>query len=118
MEYVDYQFYQEKYLLGKEAMIDSASFAYYESRAVDAIRQRTLNRSDLFIGTNEVKLCVCAIAESLFEEEKSNKEISAETVGPHSVTYKTKDQKQFASEREAIFRKYLLYLNLLSRKIY
>ena len=88
----DYSFYTDNYLLGRKAVIDAASFPFWERKASQTVRILTygnINESEPI--SENVQLCVCELAEALYRQDKadgaSGKKIASEHVGGHSVTY-------------------------------
>lgn len=91
MSYADYEYYNNEYLLGKAALISAADFNYYEAKAAGKVDYYTFGR--LKTSTDipeEVKKCVCDIAEKLHEYDKAVKGITSEKVGDYSVSYESK----------------------------
>lgn len=79
MSYADYEYYNNEYLLGKAALISAADFNYYEAKAAGKVDYYTFGR--LKTSTDipeEVKKCVCDIAEKLQEYDKAVKGITSE----------------------------------------
>lgn len=67
--YVDYQYYVDKYLLGRDPVIaDQNDFAFFERQAGKEVDNRTFCRiaknPDLL--TEDVKTCICAVTEFLY----------------------------------------------------
>ena len=90
MIYADHSFYTASYLVGKEAVIDTASFAYYARKATQIIKQNTFGNINESSIPDEVKMCCCELAEHLFTQAelvKSNNGIASEKVGEYSVSY-------------------------------
>ena len=88
-----YEFYQTEYF-GK--LLTSEEFPEYATRADAWLSELTFDRyssPDLSESQIQaVKMSECAVAEICYElqaEQASNPSISKETVGSHSVTYRT-----------------------------
>lgn len=88
------EYYTEAYLQGREAVIDTASFPFYATKATREIKQYTFDNIDEakpFI--DEVQMCCCELAEHLLETEKQEKSrpfgVTSEKVGEHSISYET-----------------------------
>ena len=89
----DFNFYQTEYL-GK--LLSSEEFPEYATRADAWLSELTYNRycsPDLSESQlKAVKMAECAVADLWYQlqtEQASNPAISKETVGSHSVTYRT-----------------------------
>lgn len=68
---VTYEYYAESYLLGKEAEIPEKIFPYYEKQARTEIDRMTFDRiKNMSEIPEEVKECVCDVAELLFKAEQ------------------------------------------------
>jgi hypothetical protein len=89
--YADSTFYTGTYLAGKEAVIDTASFAFYARAASQVIRRFTfgnINETSTII--DEVKMCCCELAEHLYLTKKQMEEANgkaSEKVGEYSISY-------------------------------
>ena len=70
--YIEYQYYEEKYLLGKEPVIPDNEFAFWEKQARMIIDERTFDRikKDEKLLSDKVRDCACAIAEVLYRSEQ------------------------------------------------
>lgn len=122
---VDYNFYLNDYLMGVEPTIDEASFPFLAKKAELIIADYTNNLYLNATGTDlvRVKECLCALAESLNQEETTsggtNGVVQSESVGGHSVSYTVKSGTQYASDRENIMRLYLWSIGFKrNRKVY
>lgn len=89
--FADSRYYSEIYLSGREAVVDTASFAFYARKATQEIKRYTgqnVNESNL---PDCVKLCCCEVAELLYSAEKAasahNSGVTSESVGSWSVNY-------------------------------
>lgn len=119
MSYADYEYYNNEYLLGKAALISAADFNYYEAKAAGKVDYYTFGR--LKTSTDipeEVKKCVCDIAEKLQEYDKAVKGITSEKVGDYSVSYESKAVQKDNCDNEIkdCIKNYLSHTGLLSRK--
>lgn len=71
MEYVNYEYYVEAYLLGKQPAIPEKTFRYYEKQAEKEINRMTFDRvKEMKEAPEEVKDCVCDVAEILCKAEQ------------------------------------------------
>lgn len=90
----DYTFYKDKYLLGREAVIDATSFPFYERKASNEVRKYTFgNINESVTIPDVVQLCVCEVAEHLYNCDKRTKEtyqgVTSEKDGTWSATYES-----------------------------
>ena len=68
--YADVQFYNQEYLLGRNSKIPDGEFAYWSMQASGEIRRYTFGRVDAMENVpDQVKLCCCEIAETLYAAE-------------------------------------------------
>lgn len=110
--YTDLEFYLLKYLTGTPPVIDNQSFAFYERKAAILLNRFTFSRiTDI---TDDIKLCVCEMAEYLYLN-KDNEGIVSENNDGYSVTY-DKDSSQY-DRLYKIAEKYLSGTGLLYRGI-
>lgn len=72
MMYIEYQYYKDKYLLGRESVIPESEFAFWEKQARMIIDERTFDRirKDENLLTDKVRDCAGAIAEVLYKSEQ------------------------------------------------
>lgn len=106
--YADYTYYTTTY---QGAAIPAASYDALSIRAmwyVDSLIKHQTNPGDA------VKMASCAVAEVLFDHEQSGG-VSHETVGRHSVTYASQQEKN-ARLYEAAYS-YLCNTGLLYRAV-
>lgn len=93
MIYADFTLYREKFLTGKEPVLDIGSFDYYARKATLEIKRYTGSNIDDGNVPEDVKMCCCEIAEIIYIGEKtaSGKGIASENVGGWSVSYETSE---------------------------
>lgn len=96
-----FEFYTDSYLSGREAVLDAASFPFWERKASHEVQLRTFGRIDES-GTvpDEVQGCVCELAEILFTQDALRRKsagIASERVGEYSISYQA---PRGASEEE------------------
>ena len=117
----DFNFYQTEYL-GK--LLSSEEFPEYATRADAWLSELTFGRyssPDLSESQLQaVKMAECAVADLWYQlqtEQASNPAISKETVGSHSVTYRTGTEaaSSWAARIYDTAAKYLLTTGLLYR---
>ena len=104
MGHIDYPFYTDEYLKGKEPKVSQGYFGFYDSQAEAIIKEMTHGRSDTYIDGNEVKMATCAAMEQIYAaigESTENDDadvipagVSSEKVGDYSVTYLNNSQEE------------------------
>lgn len=97
----DYTFYKDKYLSGKEAVLDAASFLFWERKACNIVRNLTFGNIDETAEITEtVQMCVCEVAELLQKQEQQAKTagVASEKVGDYSVSYRAQSDKEKKNE--------------------
>lgn len=113
----DYSFYTENYLQGRKAVLDAASFPFWERKASQMVRSLTFgNIDESGVIPEPVQLCVCEVAETLYRQEKaegSGKAITSEKVGGHSVTYQLKTAAEKQMEIYSIVNTWLADTGLM-----
>lgn len=97
MIYIDENYYKEKYLLGKKAVIDTASFLFYANKASKEIDKYTFGCATEI---ESVKMCCCELAETLYEHDNSKQKqgVVSEKVDEYSVNYTQVDIKSKINE--------------------
>lgn len=133
--YADYGFYENEYLLGKEAVIVEGLFPYYARVATQEIKNviRLDMVDDNLQATEEMKMATCEIAELLasldnnsISDADGNKTsvptgVSSERVGEYSVTYSgnTASEKEAAKKQgvKSIVKRWLGLTGLLFRGV-
>lgn len=106
--YANFEFYSTTYLLGKEAVLDAASFPFYAMAATREILRYTGGQPPDAEDTDRLRYCCCAVAELLYTaaQEKSSGAVSSEAVGAWSVQYESAEASQKALRgriREAVY---------------
>lgn len=84
------EYYTDKYLMGRQAVIDTASFPSYALKATQRIKQYTgTNIDETVTFTDEVQMCCCEIAEYIFKQDNTGRDpnIASERVGEYSLTF-------------------------------
>lgn len=71
--YVNYGYYESKYLLGREPTVPEDDFMFWEKQTERVLNQHTFNRltADTGLLTDEVKDCACELTELLYQADKS-----------------------------------------------
>lgn len=110
----DYTFYTEKYLSGRGAALDTASFPFWERKASQEVRKYTFGNIDESRAIPEaVQMCVCEVAELLSRHEREDSNIVSETSGKLSTTYKVKTSAEKNMEVYAVISSWLENTGLL-----
>lgn len=67
--YADFQYYTDEYLLGRAPVINGKDFDFFSRLAEKEINNRTFGRikTNPCLLTDDVKSCVCAVAEFLYK---------------------------------------------------
>lgn len=84
--YADLTYYTDTY---KGAVLDTASFPRYSTKATQKIKLHTFNRIRDDSIPDEAKMCTCELAEAIYKHENAEDSgnIASEKVGEHSVSY-------------------------------
>ncbi len=71
--YVNYGYYESKYLLGREPTVPEDDFMFWEKQTERVLNQYTFGRltTDTELLTDEVKDCACELAELLYQADRS-----------------------------------------------
>jgi hypothetical protein len=96
ISYTTLDYYTTKYLQGKQAVIDAASFPLYARKATQRIKQFTGDNVDEAVALlDELQMCCCEVAEALFKADlEDTKGIASEKVGEYSVSYVSPEAKE------------------------
>lgn len=94
ISYTTVEYYTDKYLMGRQAVIDTAVFPFYAQKATQVIKQYTFDNIDEAQPLiDELQMCCCEVAEHLYETEEQNKSkpvgVTSEKVGEYSVSYES-----------------------------
>lgn len=78
--YVNYGYYESKYLLGREPTVPEDDFMFWEKQTERVLNQHTFGRltADTELLTDEVKDCACELAELLYQADKSAQQAAAQ----------------------------------------
>lgn len=78
--YVNYGYYESKYLLGREPTVPEDDFMFWEKQTERVLNQHTFGRltADTELLTDEVKDCACELAELLYQADKSAQQAVAQ----------------------------------------
>ena len=93
MAYADYAYYSGTFY---GDLIPEESFDKYITRASDYVDRITMNRAATYTADDAVKKASCAVADQFFRIHSARAsiasadgELASETVGSHSVTYRS-----------------------------
>ncbi len=122
IHYADEQFYKDSYLLGREAVINTA-FPYFSRLASQEIKRFAGSNIDEYNVPECVKMCCCEIAETIYNDEKKTNEhigVTSESVGGWSKSYESTEQAKQVMQKNIknIVYKWLSGTGLLYRGVY
>lgn len=100
--YVDYNYYVNNYLQGREQVVPTTSFNFYSMKATTEIRNRIFDKP--IVIDEDIKNCTCDLAEYFYRDDTntltvnktSQNGISSESVGEYSVTYATTKSEEYS----------------------
>lgn len=119
----DNTFYTEKYLLGREAVIDATSFPFWERKASNEVRKYTFgNINENGTIPEVVQLCVCELTEYLYKQDNKDHDddVVSEKKAEWSTTYvSAKESNELKQSRtKEIIYNWLANTGLLYRGCY
>lgn len=112
----DYTFYEDKYLSRREAVLDAASFKFWERKASNIVRSLTFGNIDENQEIlEEVQMCVCEVAELLYTQKERAKtsDMASEKVGDYSVSYRAQTDNERKAEISNVVSEWLADTGLL-----
>lgn len=70
--YVNYGYYESKYLCDREPVVPEDDFRFWEKQAARVVDQYTFDRlaSNSGLATDDVKECICELTELLYQADK------------------------------------------------
>lgn len=96
--YADSVFYLNEYLSGKDAVLPAQSSDFWLRKAQITLKTFTFDNIDESAAIPyEVKMCICEIAELIFNDEKNatlQGGVASESVGGWSKHYESSQQKE------------------------
>ena len=123
ISYTTVEYYTDKYLMGRQAVIDAAVFPFYAQKATQRIKQYTGDNIDETLPfIDEVQMCCCELAEYLYKQDNKDhdEDVQSEKKGEWSATYVSgqtaEDIKQ--STIKGIIYNWLAMTGLLYRGCY
>lgn len=111
MNFTTIEFYTDSYLMGRVAVLDTATFPFYATKATQTIKHYTFDNISLNEPINDVvQMCTCELAEFLYTDEEQSKNqttgVTSEKVGEFSISYessKVKADNKNSKIREIIY---------------
>jgi hypothetical protein len=105
VSYTTVEYYTDKYLMGRQAVIDTAVFPFYAQKATQVIKQYTFDNVDETKPfKDEIQMCCCEVAEHLYTTEEHNKSkpvgVTSEKVGEYSVSYESNKATEDISNKK------------------
>lgn len=99
---VGFRYYSEGFLLGRAAVVPESEFPYWEKQALSRVDAVTFGRVGKMTELPEkVKDCICAIAETLYNAEKSRM-ASMGASGPMTSYSNDGESGSFAVDSESL----------------
>lgn len=104
--YADKKYYAEKYLTGRESVIEERSIDFFLRKALQTIKPHIIGNIDE--GSEipeELKMCQCEIAEILYvqsEREKVSGGVISESVSGWSKSYENSEQLNLQTEKKIL----------------
>ncbi len=90
ISYTTVEYYTNKYLMGRQAVIDTAVFPFYAQKATQVIKQYTFDNIDENKPfKDEIQMCCCELAEYLYKQDNKDhdEDVQSEKKGEWSATY-------------------------------
>lgn len=90
ISYTTIEYYNDKYLQDRQAVVDTASFPLYAQKATQRIKQYTGDNIDETLPfIDEVQMCCCELAEYLYKQDNKDhdEDVQSEKKGEWSNTY-------------------------------
>lgn len=128
--YVNYGYYESKYLLGREPTVPEDDFMFWEKQTERVLNQHTFGRltTDTELLTDEVKDCACELAELLYQADKSAQQAAVQggvlqsysndgESGTFDLSQSTFTEKGKAKKISEIIHRYLGNTGLLYRGV-
>nr|DAM36589.1 MAG TPA: Head Tail Connector Protein [Caudoviricetes sp.] len=126
--YVNYGYYESKYLLGREPTVPEDDFLFWEKQTERVLNQHTFGRltTDTELLTDEVKDCACELAELLYQADKSAQQAAVQggvlqsysndgESGTFDLSHSTFTEEGKAKKIREIIHRYLGNTGLLYR---
>lgn len=126
--YVNYGYYESKYLLGREPTVPEDDFMFWEKQTERVLNQYTFGRltADTELLTDEVKACACELAELLYQADKSAQQAAVQggvlqsysndgESGTFDLSHSTFTEEGKAKKIREIIHRYLGNTGLLYR---
>lgn len=105
-EYADKKFYAEKYLLGKESVIEERSIDFFLRKALQTVKPHIIGNIDEGGEIPELlKMCQCEVAEILYKEDRREEQsggVTSESVAGWSKSYENSEQLNLQTEKKIV----------------
>lgn len=108
--YADLEFYHSTYCNGREPLLTDNEFLHYEQKAAAVLNRLTFGR--ICKADDNIRFCVCAVAEQL-QTDTAHEGISSENNDGYSVSYT--DNSRTGAKLSDIVKTYLSNTDLLYR---
>ena len=115
---MNYDFYVNQY---GGSIIPEADFKRLSNKAKAAMDYFTFNRIDWAEADDNIKICLCEVAEVVYQVENiaKNGVISSEAVGEYKISYDTKASSELITHQQSkaylVVAKYLMHTGLMYR---
>lgn len=108
--YASLEFYRSKYCNGRDPLLSDNDFLHYEQKAAAVLNRLTFGR--IHEADDNVRFCVCAVAEQM-QADNAHNGISSENNDGYSVSYT--DSEKNDKKLSDIAKTYLCGTDLLYR---
>lgn len=105
MVYADYEYYLDGYLLGKAPAVPDGVFLYWEKQARAEVDARTFGRlrADPGLVSDDVKDCVCAVAELLYKADSIAEQARQEGAAGPLASYSNDGESGTYDLKESVY---------------
>ena len=113
---IDYGVYINDYLHDVNAKIQPQEWEYYATQAQQEV---SIYVNALPLDNDKVKMCICEVADCLFDNAKNDNNISSESVGDVKITYTDRVVKMqiYKAKIKSVVYKWLADTGLIYRGI-
>ncbi|MCI7739958.1 MAG: hypothetical protein MSR29_11280 [Lachnospiraceae bacterium] len=120
--YVKYGYYENHYLMGREPSVPEEDFEFFEKAAAREVNRYTYGRlkTSPDLVTDDVRDCVCAITEVLYQADKISKSAAEHGIAGVLTSYSNDGQSGTYDVSQSVYTetgkqkeiKKLIYLHL------
>ena len=96
--WVDFQYYNEAYLLGRSPTIPESEFLYWEKQAQSKINR---NNAEIEDAPGPLKECVCEVAEYIYSRAQANSPETVKSFSNDGYSESYADQSKTTVEEQA-----------------